>query len=139
MFCLQASYIERCYTEKLPFKGMHKDRVLALELYRLLKRFSVWPNEGQLKVMTMAYEDLFRGRSEQGKMCCRHRVPTFKFHRSLDLRATRVIDGNADTARSHPEQVKPEDILPEQVPGRLAGRAIAIHSFVTTNKGKFIN
>ena len=87
--------------------------------------------------MTMAYEDLFRDRSEHGKMCCRHKVSTFKFHRSLDLRATRVIDGNADTARTKPEWLKPEDILPEQVPGRLAGRAIA--SFVTANKGKFIN
>ncbi len=89
-FCLQLSHLERCYAET-PRARVQGD-LLALELYRLLVRYDVWPTEGQLKVVTMVYEDLFKGRSQNAKMCCMWRVDDGRFAQSLTLNSLRVID-----------------------------------------------
>ncbi len=65
--------MERCYvgTPRAKVEG----DLLALELYRLLVRHAVWPSEGQMKAVTMVYEDLFKGRSVKTlRMCCMLRV-----------------------------------------------------------------
>ncbi len=107
-----------------------------MELYRTLVRHNVWPSEGELKVATMAFEDLIRGRSIfENKPCCRRRVPGFKLPRSLCLMSLRIIDGSARRAINYPNEVKPGEIMPAEVPGRLARRAIAIYKFTTENQG----
>ena len=71
-------------------------------------RSATWPTEGQLKVMTMVYEDLFKGKSiQEGKMCCMRRVPKCRFERSLHVYTLRTIDYNGAGAISHPDEVRP--------------------------------
>ena len=99
-------------------------------------RFNVWPSEGELKVMTMVFEDLIRGRSTtENKLCCRRRVPSFKLLRSLCLESLRIIDSAAKSAVTHPSEVQPGEIKIADVPGILARRAIAIYKFTTENQG----
>jgi hypothetical protein len=44
----------------------------------------VWLTEGQLKAMTMMFDDLFKGKSAlEMKMCCLHSIPGAWFERSL--------------------------------------------------------
>jgi hypothetical protein len=107
-----------------------------LELYRTLVRHNVWPSEGELKVATMAFEDLIRGRSIfENKPCCRRRVPAFKLPRSLCLMNLRIIDHAAKRAVTRPSEVQPGEIKIADVPGILARRAIAIYKFTTENQG----
>jgi hypothetical protein len=82
-FCLQAVHIERCFTESRHNKGA--DGALALKLYSILVRNGTWPSQGQMRAMTMAFEDLFRPSATRtdGKLCCLHRIADFKFQRSI--------------------------------------------------------
>ena len=99
-------------------------------------RHNVWPSEGELKVATMAFEDLIRGRSLcENKPCCRRRVTGYKLPRSLCLMSLRIIDHNAKRAVNHPSEVQPGQIKIADVPGILARRAIAIYKFTTENQG----
>ena len=67
------SHIEWCYTYQ--DKQRRRGKFLALNLYLLLTRVNAWPNEGYLRAVTMAYQDMIR-LSEQGdgKLCCMHRI-----------------------------------------------------------------
>jgi hypothetical protein len=47
----------------------------------------------------------------------------------------RIIDLDAKSAVTHPNEVKPGEIRPADVPGILARRAIAIYKFTTENQG----
>jgi hypothetical protein len=101
-----------------------------------LIRHNVWPSEGELKVATMAFEDLIRGRSIfENKPCCRRRVPGFKLPKSLCLMSLRIIDHAAKRAVTRPSEVQPGEIKIADVPVILARRAIAIYKFTTENQG----
>ena len=44
-----------------------KDDALTLKFYRHSVRYQVWSTFGQVKAMTMVYQDLFKVRSPEGK------------------------------------------------------------------------
>ena len=125
-FCLMMSHLERCYAEEIK----HKDQedVLALEIYRTLADNKQILKAGCLKAVTMAYEDMFRviegpaGRT----LHCMHRVPNFRFNRSLNLQYLKQFKSSAP----HGGWDQYELVL------RLAHRASYFQTLISANQGK---
>ena len=60
-------HIERAYTHKGSFTKI-KDKGFALLLYTHIANSQAWPTEGQLRAMTMVYQDLFKGENDKGNI-----------------------------------------------------------------------
>ena len=57
-FCQQGSNLERCYADQ--DSKLERDRLISLMTYMVLTKWRSWPTRGQVKAMTMVYQDLIR-------------------------------------------------------------------------------
>ena len=83
--CLMMSILERCYADKGSVREYEK--ILALEMYRNVKRLGQKLTKGVLKTITMVYQDMFRVRRIPGEgrvLHCMHRIGGFRFRRSIN-------------------------------------------------------
>ena len=110
-FCMQICHLERCYAEKgTATRAM--DDIIPLELFRFFTRHFIWPTSGQLKAMTMAYQDLLKGRTRKGKQRCMSRIKDIRIERSISIVNVRGLETTADHMMTHPHMVRPSDVLP---------------------------
>jgi hypothetical protein len=92
---MQICHLERCYAEKgTATRAM--DDIIPLELFRFFTRHFIWPTSGQLKAMTMAYQDLLKGRSGRGRQRCMSRIKDIRIERSVSIANVRGLEITAD-------------------------------------------
>ena len=100
-FCMQICHLERCYADK-GTATRTMDGIIPLELFRYFTRHFIWPTSGQLKAMTMAYQDLFKGRTRKGKQKCMSRIKDIRIERSISIVNVRGLETIADSLITSP-------------------------------------
>ena len=120
-FCQYEYHLERCYAQP-DLQSTARDKVLALKMYQVLFGQRAMPNRGQVKVLTMVYEDLIRRSRTNGKLCCRARPANFRFEHSLNLDNLNRVGGEGG-------------LQPGELVRRLTLRAIYFHSVITQYSG----
>ena len=86
-------------------------------LYRYIANSQTWPTEGQLKAMTMVYQDLFKGRNDRGTMRCMNRG-AFRFDRNITVGRLRILPTM-------------HGINPSEIVAKLVTRATTFHRVIT--------
>ena len=119
-YCQHESHLERCYAQQDP--RLARDRLLSLKMYQVFVGLRAWPTRGQVKVLTMIYQDMIRRSRRGNKLCCRSRPANFRFEHSLNLHNLSLIGGEGA-------------ILPGELARRLTLRAIYFHSVITQYSG----
>ena len=99
--CMQICHLERCYNEK-GNATRAIDEIIPLELYRYFTRHFIWPTSGQLKEMTMVYQDLFKGRTRRGRQRCMNRIKEIRIDRSISIVNVRGLEITADSLITSP-------------------------------------
>ena len=109
-------HIETAYTQKGSYTK-NKDKGFALLLYRYIANSQAWPTEGQLRAMTMVYQDLFKGVNDRGTMMCMNRG-ALRFDRNVTVCRLRILPTKAG-------------INPSEIVAKLITRATTFHRVIT--------
>jgi hypothetical protein len=120
-FCQYEHHLERCYAQP-DLQSTAKDKLLALKMYQVFVGLRARPTRGQLKVLTMVYEDMIRRSRTRGKLCCRARPANFRFEHSLNLDNLSLVGTEGG-------------MQPGELARRLTLRAIYFHTVITQYSG----
>ena len=78
------------------------DDIIPLELFRFFTRHFIWTTSGQLKAITMVYQDLLKGRNKRLKQKCMNRIKEIRIYRSISISNVRGLETTADNMITHP-------------------------------------